>query len=226
VELHWRFGSRDQAFPLGAEDIWQRHSRQQFHGHTLRTLASEDLLLYLAMHGAKHGWDRLEWISCLREFILSDAAALDWSDILRRARAAGALRGLYIAILLADDLGDAGIPDEVLSDARLDRHAVQLSKRVMDRLFIEVDHSTLEVARHIFYLRSRERARDQARIVLFSCSRIPHPLAKDWRLFRVPASMSFLYYLLRPLRLLREHGLPRLRAMFRQDATIQEGKYL
>lgn len=226
VELHWRFGSRDQAFPLGADAVWQRHELQDFHGHMVRTLASEDLLFYLALHGAKHAWDRLEWISCLREFILCEGAALDWSEILERARSGGALRGLHIAMLLADSLGGAGIPDDLLLQARLDRYAAQLARRAVDRLFVELDHSSIEVARHIYYLRSRERARDQARIVLFSCSRIPHPLAKDWRLFRVPASMSFLYYLLRPLRLLREHGLPRLRAMFRQDATIQEGKYL
>jgi len=38
--------------------------------------------------------------------------------------------------------------------------------------------------------------------------------------------LSFLYYLLRPVRLLREHGFPRLWAMFRQRTTFQEEKYL
>lgn len=226
IEVHWRFGSRDQAFPVRAEDVWLQHARQQFHGHNLRTLLQEDLLLYLCMHGAKHGWDRLEWISCLREFMNVERAHIDWTETLKRARNAGALRGLYIAILLAEQFGDTGVPDEIRAEARLDQQACQLAQRAMDRLFIDADHSSRELARHAFYLRSRERARDQARIILFSCSRIPHPLAKDWSLFRIPASMSFLYYLLRPLRLLREYGLPRIRAMFRADTTVQEGKYL
>ena len=225
VEVHWRFGSRDQAFPVSAEDVWRRHGRQQFHGHNLRTLVQEDLLLYLCMHGAKHGWDRLEWISCLRELISVERANIAWAEMLRRARSAGALRGLYIAILLAEELGATEVPEEIRAEALLDRQACQLAKRAMDRLFMDADHTTRELARHAYYLRSRERARDQARIVLFSCSRIPHPLAKDWSLYRIPASMSFLYYLLRPLRLLREYGLPRIRALFRTD-TIQEGKYL
>jgi hypothetical protein len=103
-----------------------------------------------------------------------------------------------------------------------------LAREAQDRLFAEtvVSHSRREVERHAFYLRSRERLLDQARIVLFSCLRIPHPLARDWRLFPIPASLSFLYYLLRPVRLLREHGFPRLWAMFRQRTTFQEEKYL
>ncbi|HXJ42843.1 MAG TPA: nucleotidyltransferase family protein, partial [Bryobacteraceae bacterium] len=62
MELHWSFGAKNQAFPLSAGDVWQRLEQGQLQGTPIRVLSAEDLLLYLCMHGAKHGWERLEWI--------------------------------------------------------------------------------------------------------------------------------------------------------------------
>jgi len=89
-----------------------------------------------------------------------------------------------------------------------DHGASELAERVRAELFVpEPVHRTREFRRHAFYLRSRERLMDRARIVWFSCARIPHPLAQDWDVFQLPSQMSFLYYFLRPLRLFRDYGL-------------------
>jgi hypothetical protein len=63
---------------------------------------------------------------------------------------------------------------------------------------------------------------DRARIVLFYWVRIPHPHSKDWALFPLPASLSFLYYFQRPLRLLREHGV-RLVRMRPWSRSVEPG---
>jgi len=228
VELHWRFGSRDQAFPVHPAAVWERLGKQTFQGRELPALSPEDLFLYFCVHGAKHGWDRLEWIACLRAMICKGRNSMDWKRIAQRAAESGATRGLHLGILMAASQGETDVPAGLRDSALADRRAAILAREAQDRLFAEtvVSHSRREVERHAFYLRSRERLLDQARIVLFSCLRIPHPLARDWRLFPIPASLSFLYYLLRPVRLLREHGFPRLWAMFRQRTTFQEEKYL
>jgi hypothetical protein len=213
VELHWRFGARNQVFPVNSKDVWSRLEERTFQGCRIAGLAREDLLLYLCAHGAKHGWDRLEWISCLSELI-RHREGMDWEVVTRRAEEAGALRVLHVGLLLADSLLPLKLPPTVLERMRSDAAAQALSSQAREKLFIdEPDHSRREVWRQTFYLRARERWADRARILFFSSARVPHPLAKDWNLFKVPVSMSFLYYLLRPIRLMREYGFRRLRAL-------------
>jgi hypothetical protein len=220
VELHWRFGSRNQVFPVDPKEVWARLEHRTFQGREIRTLAQEDLLLYLCVHGAKHGWDRLEWICCISELVRTEPG-VNWDEIARRARRSGAERALYVALLLASTLADLKLPPLIAEGIRSDVAAQALAWQAGERLFLtEPNHSVREVYRHMFYLRARERWVDRARILLFSTARVPHPLAKDWYLFKVPASMSFLYYLLRPMRLMREYGFRRLRAMLGTNSTF------
>ncbi len=220
VELHWRFGSRNQVFPVTPEQVWNRLECRTFHGRPVLTLCREDLLLYLAVHGAKHGWERLEWIVCIRELVRG-ADSLCWEQILSQAAASGALRALQLALLLADDLGSGVVPASLRVALLQDQPVRRLAHQVRQRLFLpEQDHPRREVYRHAFYLQTRERWRDRARILLHSSMRVPHPYARDWTIFRIPSSLSFLYYVLRPVRLMGEHGFRRLRDMLRADTGV------
>ncbi|MCU1326407.1 MAG: hypothetical protein JWN34_1777 [Bryobacterales bacterium] len=206
VELHWAFGSKDQAFPLRAADVWRRLRRGKLQGASVGVFAPEDLVFYLCMHGAKHRWERLEWVCSLAEFIRR-TPDLDWHALLEMASDAGALRGVYVALLLANDVCALPLPASLAKLAVADSTARELAAKVRTCLFEpEPVHRTREFQRHTFYLRTRERLLDRARIVWFSCARIPHPLAQDWELFRVPPRMMFLYYVLRPLRIFRDYG--------------------
>lgn len=206
VELHWRFGSQDQVFPLAASDVWDRLEDGRLQGTTVRSLSPEDLFLYLCMHGAKHRWERLEWICSLAEF--AQNSRIRWDDLVETAAAEGAQRGFHLGLLLIKDICAVQLPARIARAAVADRGAGELAARVRAGLFApEPVQHTREFRRHAFYLRSRERLMDRARIVWFSSARIPHPLAKDWDLFHLPTRMSFLYYFLRPLRLFRDYGL-------------------
>jgi hypothetical protein len=63
----------------------------------------------------------------------------------------------------------------------------------------------------MFYLRMRERVRDRIRYGLYYAQQYLRialtPSANDQALLSLPASLSFLYYLLRPIRLLQIYAL-------------------
>ncbi len=220
IELHWRFGSINQVFPVDTRDAWMRLERRSFQGRTIHSLSREDLLLYLFVHGAKHGWDRLEWIVCVAELVRI-SKSLDWDALHRRAANSGALRTLSLALLLANDFSLMPLPATVEKKMAADKTARKLARQIREHLFLpEPEHARRQIYRHAFYLRTRERWTDRARIVFHSSMRVPHPYARDWKLFRVPASLSFLYYLLRPIRLMSELGLRRLRSMLRPHTSF------
>ena len=159
------------------------------------------------MHGAKHRWERLEWIRSLAHLAAKDQE-IDWKILLALSETTGAERGLHLGLLLVEQVCGVELPAKIAEPAREDATAQALATSVRAAFFEEIPvHTTREFRRHVFYLRTRERFVDRARIVWFSCARIPHPLARDWDLFHLPRRMSFLYYFLRPLRLFRDFGV-------------------
>src|SRR5690349_8545201 len=62
VELHFALGSFGFPVPLDFDTLWSRLESVRLGGRIVRTMSREDLALYLAAHGAKHAWERLEWV--------------------------------------------------------------------------------------------------------------------------------------------------------------------
>ncbi len=77
-----------------------RARRTELHGHLLLTPAPEDGLLILAIHGAEGMWWRIKWACDVAAFIGSHRD-LDWQATITRARKAGCLRTLRLALSLA-----------------------------------------------------------------------------------------------------------------------------
>src|SRR4029079_14034760 len=81
VDLHWDVAPRSFVFGVKADEVMSRLQSVSLAGTTVETFGAEDLLLYQAMHGAKHLWRRLEWISCLADSLRANTEG-DWNVIL------------------------------------------------------------------------------------------------------------------------------------------------
>lgn len=220
IELHWRLSHRNLSYTIDGPELWDGAQTPIVHGRPSRALRPEDLFLYLCMHGAKHSWERLEWICCISEFIhrVND---LDWEFVAAKAKRLGGRRIVAMNLMLAARLFGNRRAAAMLERIPADRVAVSLVGKVQSFLFCKkLDHHRREIQRHVFYLQTRERLMDRVRGILLSCVRTPHPVSMDWQLYHVPPSLSFLYYLLRPVRIAREHGVGRLREVLRPDASI------
>jgi len=116
------------------------------------------------MHGAKHGWERLEWICSLARLV-ERSPDLDWDYLIETAYYYGALRGMYLALLLANDVCAVPLPQNIAELAIADKGARELADQLKARLFEQpTSHRAREFQRHAFYLRSRERLVDRVRI--------------------------------------------------------------
>jgi hypothetical protein len=211
IELHWRLIDRRLACALD-DEIWEHLQQTNFHGRSLLTLREDDLFLYLCVHGAKHYWENIEWISCLAA-LLQRRPEWDWDSIVQRAVSMGARRVLQLALLLVSDFGASPVAAVPLQLMKRDPVAESLANTVWQRVFApELEGTAREVYRYEFYLRARERMADRLRVLRHCSVRIPHPDSKDWSLYPVPKSLQFLYYAIRPIRLLKENGIQPLKS--------------
>ena len=159
-------------------------------------LAPADLLLFLCAHGAKHLWQRLEWIADVAELVRR--SQLDYDGLAARARAAGGGRVLRLGLFLAWDLLDAPLPAPLARSLAIDRSVTALGETVRERLFADSPSapSGFELLR--FHTRARERLRDRVRGAVRA---VATPGVSDWALVRLPDSLYPLYYVVRPFRL-------------------------
>jgi hypothetical protein len=103
LELHWAIMREDFPLRLDLEGVWERCGRVSFGGLQATTLSLEDLLLVLCVHGANHWWLRLQW-TCDVAQLIRRYPALDWAQVMARAKSAGGQRILFLGISLAHDL--------------------------------------------------------------------------------------------------------------------------
>lgn len=203
VELHWLLTERYLSINFPMAELWQRCSVAKIGRTAVKALSPEDLLLYLCVHGSKHHWERLEWLSCVAEVIGANPS-IDWVSIDERARKSGTQRILRIALILAHHLLATPLPEELRTEVEGDSVAVRLAHRAATELFARQVRSLEQRAKggawYLYLLRTRERWSDKARILTYSAMRQPHPSAQEF--VKLPPSLAFLYYFLRPARLM------------------------
>lgn len=202
VELHWALGERG-SLPMDPATLWSGLVPVRVGGRVVRTLSRDQLAIYLAAHGSKHAWERLEWIFDFGQLVRT-SPPLDWSRIAAAARRRGMERALFLALRLASDLMDLPVPEALAARVEGDRRVRELAGRVVAsigerRPFAEQPWTRL----HSFSLCARERWRDRIRH-LAHLALTPGP--NDWTPLRLPNELYGLYYLLRPVRLVGKYA--------------------
>ena len=198
VELHWEVASPLFASSLQAEEFWGRLETMSLNDVVVRSLAAEDLLLSLCVHGAKHLWERLAWICDVAQVIKTHE--INWSALLVRAVSTGNQRMLFLGIHLANRLLDAPLPEQVRGQIERDEMVLALANEVTTRLF---DFSGSTPASFSQNFRFNWSLRTNWRARLRYCRLLMQPSDADIEKMALPRPLTFFYYILRPFGLLK-----------------------
>jgi len=202
VDLHWDLAPRTFVFGVKADEVMSRLQSVPLAGTTVETFGTEDLILYQAMHGAKHLWRRLEWISCLAESIRA-ATTINWDTLVDRAAKAHATRILALGLRLVEEISDLAIPSAVFASVDRDKSMQRMASQIHAQLFTTFGAAE-STETNLYNLRIMDRKRD----VLVSALRsIFVPTFPDWQSLALPASLHSLYYAYRPLRLSKVYSV-------------------
>ena len=202
VELHTEKTLRYFPVPLDWEGLHGRIQTVAISGRSVKTFSLEDLLILLSVHGAKHFWNRLCWIADIAEIVRSPRG-VDWRLSEKLAARMGCRRMWLLGLLLANEILDAPLPPAISAQIKSDRTVVALSRRVQMNLPLGNEWAPGAPERLFFRMRSHENALDGVR----QCFRMAtQPTEQDWRAHEFPAWAWPVYTLLRPWRLLRNHG--------------------
>ena len=198
VELHWEVAPHLFASSLSAEQLWQHLETIDINGTQVKTLAADDLLFSLCVHGSRHLWERLSWICDVAELI--QRRTFNWTGLLERAATADTERMFLLGLFLAEKLLDARLPPEVKQRCAADERLQALADNVVEHLFNGTTHVPA-TSREIFRynIRVRKTLSARARYVVYAL----RPTDSDLRGRSFPSALNFVYYFIRPFRLIR-----------------------
>jgi Uncharacterised nucleotidyltransferase len=199
LELHWRFAMPIACVKSDPERFLQRFETIWLGNKRVPSLTLEIYLLILSLHATKHRWRELKLICDIAEILKYED--LEWSYVIGEARDLGLERMLAVGILLTEELLGVTVGADAAGDLKIDHTARALAADIRQRLFDEPDTAWHEQADFPFQFRIRERLRDKATMLCQNLLPKLAPDERDRRFLPMPESLSPVYYLVRPVRL-------------------------
>ena len=130
VELHTERTFRYYPRPMPLADLFARKREVLLDGQFIPALLLEDEFILNSIHGAKHFWERLMWISDIAA-LLTAHPEIDWNLLRLHASEVGAERMIRVALQLALTVLKVPIPKEMEDEVRRDNDAFKLCEQVV-----------------------------------------------------------------------------------------------
>lgn len=206
IDLHREIVPKHLSCSLTSSYVWENLELFSFYGTTVQNLTPEACLLIICLNGTKEYWNRLNRICDLAELIQANPD-LDWQMVLEQAEKMGFRRLIFLSLLLARNLLDAKIPNFIWKQVQSDPVVNSLVLRVYEKLFSKTWEACGTVETTFFHIKTRERWQDKTRSFfgLMLLSGWLHPTARDRDVIHLPILFSFLYYLIRPIRVFNRY---------------------
>jgi hypothetical protein len=194
LEIHWRLHPGPGREP-GFDELWERRRESRSAAEPVYYLGREDLFLFLASHGARHGWSRLRWLADIDRICRQPLDEAKLLSLLKR------YRGMHIAgqaLLLAAGLLGTPLTPALRAIAaqkragRLAREALYYIRQMINLHKYPVPEDVSRYhERHLFALMPVNQK------LLFVLSFL-YPYPEDADVLTLPKPLHFLYFPLRP----------------------------
>ncbi len=201
IEVHWELLSVNYAIDWEEATLWKKTESIQINRHTLPLLPTEQLLLYLCAHGAKHLFERLEWVCDIDRSIISNPG-FDWDRLLIEAETLGIKRMLYLGLKLSQQFFNLKLPKYIHEEIAQDKTIPELINKVIQINFSEASKQGKSYSSFGLLWHMRENLRDQLR---FTWRGLFSPKFDDFVFIQLPKHLAFLYPFIRPYRLVRKY---------------------
>ena len=201
VEIHWELLSRNYAIDWEEQSLWNKQTSVKINKIDIPVLPFEQQLLYLCAHGAKHLFERLEWVCDIDRSVRANPD-IDWQYLLNEAEKLGIKRMLYLGLALSQQFFGLELPNMIQKGITQDKEIPKLISKVIDINFSETSQEGKSYSSFGLLWSMRENLSDQLR---FAWRGLFAPKFDDFLFIQLPSHLAFLYPVVRPYRLLTKY---------------------
>jgi hypothetical protein len=204
VELHFGIAS-PRYFPFDLDGVWRRTRQSDFHGQPMLAMSDDDLVLFLCLHGLKHGFSRLIWILDVAQRLRAIQHG-GYQKLAQSARRQGQEAWLLIGCEVVREMFPERLPQEMDAVIAESPGLAVKARSVAARLFAEGLEVVNDHKIRSFYLQTERSMlrRWRCRLSYFA------PTFEDYRWAERHRISRSLTPVLRPFRLLQKHGVSRV----------------
>jgi hypothetical protein len=182
-----------------------RLKRVPLPGGEIETFSAEDTLIFLAVHGAKHFWERLLWITDISE-LAQMTPGIAWPQAFSIAEEMGVTRMLNLALDVATRMLQTPLPKEVQDRVRRDAGAMQVGRAIAEQFSLAGVTDLAVFSRFKFRMAMREGSWSGMQYA-FRLATLPSEADREE--LPLPEKLSGMHRWLRPFLLMRRHGIKR-----------------
>jgi hypothetical protein len=129
VELHTPQTFRYYPKPMPIEALFARSRKVNLDAREIPALSLEDELVLNCIHGAKHFWERLMWVSDIAA-VVATHPEIDWTKAKAAAVEVGAKRMLHVGVQLASMTLEIDLPNALAQEIKQDRTSEKLCNQI------------------------------------------------------------------------------------------------
>ncbi|MBF2004245.1 MAG: nucleotidyltransferase family protein [Chlorogloeopsis fritschii C42_A2020_084] len=209
IDLHCEIVPKDYSRSISDNYWWENLEPFDLAGEKVLNLSPEACFFMLCLQGTKDCWYMLHRICDVAE-VIRTYPEMNWVQIMDQANRGGCKRIVSVALLLTKNLLEASLPEEVLKEIESDAAVKSVVEQVSKQLFCETTEEKIEgVPKDLFHMSTRERFKDRLQILvsLLNTHGWFTPTEHDLEFLSLPKFFYFLYYLIRPIRLIGRYRL-------------------
>ena len=193
LEIQWQALPKFYAVAFDVDRLFERAQSVTVSGRTLETPGTEDLVLMLCAHAAKHAWIQLSWLCDLAQLV--ETKPVRWEIVQQQAELLGIQRIVSATLLLGHNLLGLEIPGRL--QPQIDEAAF-LVARILPVLCGSEEMNPESVPYFRLMMDARERRKDRLR---FLWRLAVTPGIGEWSAVRLPTPLFPLYRCVRAARL-------------------------
>jgi len=200
IELHWQLFSHEYQTNIDTLNIKENLYTIQLFNQKLQSFQKEVLILYLSIHGAKHNWERIEWLVDIVRFI--EKNGIDWQKLTDLTHATNTTKIMFSTLYMCHKVLDLKLPSEILQELR-QIQILKLSKNFenyfykhfADALHVKVQTKIISKIQYDLL--------DGYKSKFLFLSSLLKPTDIDFKSINLPKPLHFFYYFLRPANILK-----------------------
>lgn len=183
---------------------WDEIEKISIGNQNVVSLSLEKILIILCLHGSKHLWTALKWVTDISRLI--ELQEINWTIVIDQASLLKCQRMVLFGVLLAKHILNSPVPNHILQRAEKDDILMELLSEIQESFYFTNQRGTM--AWSIYVIKVQDSLLNRLRCCLRLCLT---PTIVDWQELPLPKYLYWLYYLFRPIRLSKWHvwgGLP------------------
>jgi len=193
IEVHWTLSSAEFFIDLEKLYYFKDIRKYKLSNENLNIFSDEKLFIYLCVHGYKHLWERIEWLTDI--YYLIEKKNIDLNKIISLSENVGADRIVLSSIFICNQVFNLKNKIQI-EDKVLILYSNKMIKKIFNNYELKEKIHSKYISKIQWYMLKSYKNRFKYLRALF------HPTEEDFQILKLPKVFSFLYYPLRFLNII------------------------